>query len=91
MEGNGGKEMKKVEQYAEIRRASFIEKMSIRAIHRRYRYDRDTIRKAITEAAPQPYQMEEAREAPVLGAYKEQIAEQLSAAAETTLYSAQDQ
>lgn len=69
--------MKKVEQYEEIRRAYFIEKMSIRAINRRYRYDRDTIRKAITEAAPQPYQMEEAREAPVLGAYKEQIAELL--------------
>jgi transposase len=69
--------MKKVEHYEEIRRAYFIEKMSIRAIHRRDGYDRDTIRKAITAAAPQPYHLEEPRPAPVLGPYKETINELL--------------
>jgi transposase len=74
--------MKQVEQYEEIRRAYFIDKMSIRAIHRRYGYDRDTIRKAITQAAPQPYQLQEPRAAPVLGPYKEKITDLLEESAE---------
>jgi len=69
--------MKKVDNYEEIRRAYFIDKMSMRAIHRRFGYDRDTIRKAIAAPAPQPYHLEQPRAAPVLGPYKQTIAELL--------------
>ncbi len=69
--------MKKVEDYEEIRRAYFVEKISIREIHRRLGQDRDTIRKAITSPAPQPYQMAQPRIAPVLGPYKQAIDELL--------------
>lgn len=69
--------MKQVEDYEEIRRAYFVEKQSIRAIHRKLGYDRDTIRKAITNPAPRPYQLEEPRPAPVLGPYKQTITELL--------------
>lgn len=62
--------MKQVEDYEAIRRAYFIEHMSIRAIHREMGYDRGTIRKAITQSAPQPYQLTQPRPAPVLGPYK---------------------
>ena len=65
--------MKQVDVYEEIRRAYFIDEMSIRAINRRYGYDRDTIRKAIVDAEPQPYRMEKERAAPVIGPYKEMI------------------
>jgi transposase len=69
--------MKQVEDYEKIRRAYFVEKLSIRAIRRRLGYDRDTIRKAITNPAPQPYQLEQARAAPVIGPYKQAIDELL--------------
>jgi len=69
--------MKKVEDYEEIRRAYFVEKISIREIHRRLGHDRDTIRKAITSPAPQPYQMTQPRVAPVLGPFKQSIDELL--------------
>jgi transposase len=69
--------MKKVEDYESIRRAYFIEKMSIRAIHRLLGYDRDTIRKAITHPAPRPYQLEKPRAAPMIGPYKQKIEELL--------------
>ncbi len=65
--------MKQVEDYEAIRRAYFIEHKSIRAIHRELGYDRDTIRKAITNAAPEPYQLKQPRPAPVLGPYKTNI------------------
>lgn len=65
--------MKQVEDYEAIRRAYFIEHMSIRAIHREMGYDRGTIRKAITQSAPQPYQLTQPRPAPVLGPYKAKI------------------
>jgi len=65
--------MKQVEDYEAIRRAYFIEDKSIRAIHRKLGYDRETIRKAITQPAPQPYQLKQPRPAPVLGPYKTNI------------------
>ena len=70
--------MKKVEDSESIRRAYFIEKMSIRAIHRLLGYDRDTIRKAITHPAPQPYKLEKPRAAPMLRPYKQKIEELLA-------------
>jgi hypothetical protein len=46
--------MKKVDDYEEIRRSYSIDKLSIRAIHRKFGFDRETIRKAITNPAPEP-------------------------------------
>jgi transposase len=65
--------MKTVEEYEQIRRAFFVEGLSIRAIHRKLQVDRETIRKAIVEPVPKPYQLNQPRAAPVLGAYKERI------------------
>jgi transposase len=65
--------MKTVEDYEQIRRAFFVEGLSIREIHRRLQVARKTIRKAIVEPTPKPYQLEEPRPAPVLGPYKERI------------------
>jgi transposase len=65
--------MKTVEDYEQIRRAFFVEGLSIRAIHRKLQVDRETIRKAIVEPVPKPYQLNQPRAAPVLGAYKERI------------------
>ena len=70
--------MKKVEDSESIRRAYLIEKMSIRAIYSLLEYDRDTLRKAITHLAPQPYQLEKPRAAPMLGPYKQKIEELLA-------------
>ncbi len=69
--------MKTVDDYEKIRRAYFIEGLSIRAIHRQLKYDRETIRKAIVNPTPQPYQLSKPRPAPVLGPYKERIQELL--------------
>lgn len=69
--------MKTVEDYEGIRRAYFVDKLSIRAINRMLGYDRETIRKAIVQAAPLPYALGKPREAPVIGPYKQRIAELL--------------
>jgi len=69
--------MKKVEEFEGIRRAYFVEKLSIREINRRYGYHRNTIRKAIANPAPQPYTLKKPRDAPVIGPYKQRIAELL--------------
>jgi transposase len=69
--------MKQVEDYETIRRAYFVEKKSIRAIHRELGYDRDTIRKAIVNPSPKPYTLNQPRAAPVLGPYKQRITELL--------------
>lgn len=65
--------MKKVEDYESIRRAYFVDQLSIRAIHRQFGYDRETIRKAVTNAAPQPYQLKKPRTAPIIGPYQQRI------------------
>jgi transposase len=70
--------MRTVEDYEAIRRAYFVDKLSIRAINRRLGYDRETIRKAIVQAAPMPYTLKKPRAAPVIGPYKQRIAELLS-------------
>lgn len=70
--------MRTVEDYEEIRRAYFINKQSIRTIHRTLGYDRDTIRKAIVDAAPKPYTLKKPREAPVIGPYQQRITELLT-------------
>jgi transposase len=69
--------MKTVEDYEGIRRAYFVDKLSIRAIHRMLGYDRETIRKAIVQAAPMPYNLAKPRDAPVIGPYKQRITELL--------------
>jgi len=69
--------MKTVEDYEQIRKAFFIEGLSIRAIHRQLNVDRETIRKAIVQPVPQPYQLSQDRSAPVLGPYKKRIQELL--------------
>jgi transposase len=69
--------MKTVEDFEAIRRAYFIERCSIREIHRRLGYHRDTIRKAIANPAPQPYTLKKPRDAPVIGPYQQRIAELL--------------
>jgi transposase len=69
--------MKTVEDYEQIRKAFFVEGQSIRAIHRELQVDRETIRKAIVQAVPQPYQLSQDRPAPVLGPYKKRIQELL--------------
>ena len=69
--------MKTVEDYEAIRRAYFVDKLSIRAIHRMLGYDRETIRKAIVRAAPMAYRLQKPREAPVIGPYKQRINELL--------------
>jgi len=70
--------MRTVEDYEAIRRAYFVDKLSIRAIHRMLGYDRETIRKAIVQAAPVPYTLARPRAAPVIGPYKQRIAELLT-------------
>jgi transposase len=65
--------MKTVEDYEQIRRAFFIQGLSIREIHRRLGIDRKTIRKAIVEPVPKPYQLNQPRAAPVLGPYQQRI------------------
>jgi transposase len=69
--------MKTVEDYEEIRRAYFVEGLSIRAIQRRLKHDRKTIRKAIVNPVPEPYQLEQAKPSPVLGPYQKRIQELL--------------
>ena len=69
--------MKTVEDFEAIRRAYFIDRYSICEINRKLGYDRETIRKAIVNPTPQPYQLSEPRPAPVLGPYKVRIKELL--------------
>jgi hypothetical protein len=71
------KEMRTGEDYEAIRRAYFIDKLSIRAIKRMQGYDRETIRKAIVQAAPMPYKLGKPRAIPVIGSYKPRIGELL--------------
>jgi transposase len=62
-----------VHDYERIRMAYYVEKKSIRQIGREYGHGYWTVRKALERAEPAGYQRKEAKKAPVLGGYKEQI------------------
>jgi len=69
--------MIKVENIEAIRRAYFIEGMSIRAISRKLHHGRRLVKKAIGGAGPYQYQLRKPRAAPVLGPYRDRINELL--------------
>ena len=62
-----------VHHYEQIRQAYYVDQKSIRQIGREYGYGYWTVRKALGESEPKPYQLSKAKDAPVLGPYKEQI------------------
>jgi transposase len=65
--------MLSVHHYERIRHAYYVEKKSIREIGREMGHGYWTVRKALENSAPQPYTLNEAKEAPKLGAYKAQV------------------
>ncbi len=67
--------MEKIER---IRRAYYVEGKSMRQIEREYHHTYRTIKKALASAEARRYNLKEAREAPVLGAYKARIEELLA-------------
>ena len=67
--------MIEVEEREEIRRAYHVEEKKIREISRELGYARQTVRKAIAEADGKKEAKKRERKAPVLGPYKERIAE----------------
>jgi transposase len=71
-------EMLTVYDYERVRRAYYIEKKSIRRIEREMGHSYWTVRKALDASEPEPYQLRQAKVAPVLGPYKAHI-EQLLA------------
>lgn len=62
-----------VHHYERIRHAYYVDKKSIRQIGREYGHGYWTVRKALGQSEPPPYQLREAKAAPVLGPYKAQI------------------
>ena len=71
----GGEEMIKVEDIEAIRRAYFIEGLSMRAIARKLHHGRRLVKKAIADAGPYQYQLKKPRAAPILGPYQDRINE----------------
>ena len=67
-----------VEDREKIRRAYFIEKKTIRQIAREFHVARKTVDKAIESAEAESYTCREPRPAPMLGPYKQQIADLLA-------------
>lgn len=65
--------MKTVDDYEHIRKAYYLEGLSIREIGRQMHHGRDLIRKAIDQAQPEGYRQKESRCAPVLAPYKSKI------------------
>ena len=65
--------MKTVDDYESIRKAYYLEGLSIREISRRLGHGRKLIRKAIDQAQPEGYRLKESRSAPVLAPYKPKI------------------
>lgn len=65
--------MIKVEEIEEIRRKYFIEGWSIRKSSRELKHCRRTIRKAIMQAEPAGYKLQEPRPKPVIGPYEGRI------------------
>jgi len=69
--------MKTVDDYESIRKAYYLEGLSIRAIGRRLHHSRRLIRKALDHAQPEGYQLKQERLAPILAPYKQKIEELL--------------
>ncbi len=65
--------MKTVDDYERIRKAYYLEGLSIREISRRLHHSRRLIRKAIDHAQPEGYRLKQERPAPVLAPYKSKI------------------
>jgi len=65
--------MIKVEEVEKIRRAYFLDAMSIREVARTLHHSRRVVRRAIESAEPGQYRLEQGRPAPVLGPWKEKI------------------
>src|SRR3990172_11307015 len=65
--------MKTVDDYERIRKAYYLEGLSIREISRRWHHSRRLIRKAIDHAQPEGYRLKQERPAPVLAPYKPKI------------------
>jgi transposase len=69
--------MRTVDDYEAIRRAYFLDGLSIREIARNLHHSRRLIRKAIAQAEPDGYKLTKPRPAPVLAPYKPKIEELL--------------
>jgi len=67
--------MKTVDDYESIRKAYYVEGLSIRAIGKRLHHSRRLIRKAIDHAQPEGYRLKQERPATVLAPYKLKIEE----------------
>jgi transposase len=67
--------MKTVEDYENIRKAFYLEGLSIREICRRMHHSRRLIRKALQHAEPEGYQLKKERASPALASYKQKIEE----------------
>jgi len=65
--------MRTVEDYERIRKAYYVERLSMREICRQFHHGRNVIRKALERAEPEAYRLKEPRPAPVLAAYKPKI------------------
>lgn len=70
--------MRKVEDYEKIRKAYYLEGLSIREISRRHGHGRRLVRKALEQATPERYQLNQPRRANVLGPYRQQILDLLA-------------
>ena len=69
--------MKTVDDYEKVRKAYYVEGVSIRAISRKLGHSRKVIRKALEQAEPKGYQRKAPRNAPVLAPYQARIGELL--------------
>lgn len=65
--------MKTVEDYERIRKAHYVEGLSIREICRRFHHGRNLVKKALKQAEPLGYALNQPRAAPVLSGYKAKI------------------
>jgi len=69
--------MKTVDDYEKIRKAYYVERLSIRAISRQLGHSRKAIRKALEHAEPKGYQRTKPHSAPKIAPYQSRIEELL--------------
>jgi transposase len=67
--------MKTVDDYEKIRKAYYVEGLSIRAISRQMGHSRKAIRKALDHAEPEGYQRKKPHTAPMIAPYQSRIEE----------------